>query len=435
MADQPQLTSRATVVLVVNGAPITIEVNGTDAPITAGNFVDLVERGFYDGITFHRVVRQPSPFVVQAGDPQSKDPNFPTNLLGTAGFVDPATGQTRFIPLEIKSSGASQPTYNQLVNPPVQLPHNQGVISMARAQTLDSASSQFFITLANQPSLDGAYAVFGSVTSGFNFVDQIRQGDRISAARVTQGVIPSRSSAIITNVGLLNDLINFGNLANLPLGFTDLTNGDDVSTITGSIASLRALAGNDLVNGSNGNDVVNGNQGNDTLIGNDGSDYLRGGTDNDIVRGNNGNDILNGNRGNDLVDGGVGDDFIRGGQDNDTLIGGSGNDYLLGDFGVDLLTGGSGADTFLLRTDTNFGVTNLALADLITDFNPNEGDRIGVVGNINFSDLLFTTSGSDTQIKLNSGDILGLVQGISPQVVQGATFVASLGDLAVTRIG
>jgi peptidyl-prolyl cis-trans isomerase B (cyclophilin B) len=434
MAGVTQLTSQATVVMVVNGAPITITINGNDAPTTAGNFVELVERGFYDGISFHRVVRQPSPFVVQAGDPQSKDPNFPANLLGTGGFVDPDTGVTRTIPLEIKSRGASQPTYNQIVSPPVQLPHNRGVISMARAQALDSGSSQFFIALADQPGLDGSYAVFGNVTSGFDVVDRIVQGDRISAARVTQGVIPTRNSAIINNVGLLNDFVNLGNAANLPLGFNDLTNGDDVFTIASPLFSLRALSGNDLVNGSSGVDAINGNQGFDTINGNDGIDYLRGGTDGDVVRGGNGNDILNGNRGNDLVDGGEGDDFVRGGQEDDTLIGGSGNDYLLGDFGRDILTGGRGADTFLLRADTNVGVTNSNAADLITDFSTGELDFIGVIG-VNLSDLLYVQSGNDTQIKLNNGDILGVVQGVSASIVQGSTFVASSGDIALTRIG
>ena len=70
----PQLLGKATVVLQVNGQPITIEVNGVDAPVTAGNFVDLVNRGVYDGTSFHRVVREPDPFVVQGGDPLSQNP-------------------------------------------------------------------------------------------------------------------------------------------------------------------------------------------------------------------------------------------------------------------------------------------------------------------------------------------------------------------------
>ncbi|MEN9216523.1 MAG: peptidylprolyl isomerase, partial [Gloeomargarita sp. HHBFW_bins_162] len=63
----PCLNGKATVDMVVNGQTITLEINGEDAPVTAGNFVDLVQRGFYNNLTFHRVVREPQPFVVQGG--------------------------------------------------------------------------------------------------------------------------------------------------------------------------------------------------------------------------------------------------------------------------------------------------------------------------------------------------------------------------------
>src|SRR4028118_2289592 len=88
----PRLEGKATVVMTVKGAPITIELDGKNAPITAGNFVDLVQKGVYDGLVFHRVVREPQPFVVQGGDPQGKDPKFPVERLGTSGFIDPKTG-------------------------------------------------------------------------------------------------------------------------------------------------------------------------------------------------------------------------------------------------------------------------------------------------------------------------------------------------------
>lgn len=91
VAGLPTLNGPATVEMVVNGATITIEVDGDNAPVTAGNFVDLVNRGVYDGLVFHRVVREPQPFVVQGGDPQSKDPNVPAQALGTGSFVDPDT--------------------------------------------------------------------------------------------------------------------------------------------------------------------------------------------------------------------------------------------------------------------------------------------------------------------------------------------------------
>ena len=189
----PQLNGKATVVMTVKGSPITIEVDGTNAPVTAGNFVDLVNKGVYDGLVFHRVVRKPDPFVVQGGDPQSKDPKFPSARLGTGGFIDPATSKERMIPLEIKPKGAEQPIYSKTLESaritaaPV-LSHRRGAVAMARSQFPDSASSQFYFSLAELPFLDGSYAVFGNVTDGMNVVDQIEQGDRIDSAKVTQGL-------------------------------------------------------------------------------------------------------------------------------------------------------------------------------------------------------------------------------------------------------
>ncbi len=191
----PRLEGKATVIMTVNGAPITIEIDGEQAPVTAGNFVDLVERGVYDGLAFHRVVKDPQPFVAQGGDPQGKDPNFPIANLGTSGFVDPATGQKREIPLEIKLEDQPEPTYNKALGrqagystAPVILPHRRGAIAMARSQAPNSASSQFYFALADLGFLDGDYAVFGYVTSGMDVVDAIKQGDRINSAKVASGL-------------------------------------------------------------------------------------------------------------------------------------------------------------------------------------------------------------------------------------------------------
>lgn len=181
----PQLEGMATVELTVNGSPITIEINGTDAPTTAGNFVDLVNRGVYDGLVFHRVIPG---FVAQGGDPQGKDPDF-GGQLGTGGFVDPETGSERRIPLEIKMAGDSDPTYSTArLGGNVALKHDRGVIAMARSAMPDSASSQFYIALEDLPSLDGDYAVFGKVTNGMDVVDGIKQGDRIETVKVTEGI-------------------------------------------------------------------------------------------------------------------------------------------------------------------------------------------------------------------------------------------------------
>ncbi|NET03772.1 MAG: peptidylprolyl isomerase [Symploca sp. SIO2B6] len=180
----PRLEGTATVVMTVKGSPITIEVNGNEAPITAGNFVDLVKRGFYNGLVFHRVVREPQPFVVQGGDPKGN---------GTGGFVDPETSQDRNIPLEIKPQGTDTPLYSQTfqmakISVPPELTHTRGAVAMARSQMPDSASSQFYFALTELPFLDGSYAVFGQVTEGMEIVDEIQQGDRIDSAEVTQGL-------------------------------------------------------------------------------------------------------------------------------------------------------------------------------------------------------------------------------------------------------
>ena len=192
-AGLPVLEGMATVEMVVNGSPIVMEIDGTKAPITAGNFVDLVNRGVYDGLVFHRVVRDPEPFVVQGGDPQSKDPSVPAQQLGTGSFIDPDSQAPRYIPLEIMPAGAAEPFYSKTfeeasITEAPELAHTRGAVAMARSQAVDSASAQFYITLAELPFLDGSYAVFGYVTSGMDVVDAIQQGDRIESARVVSGL-------------------------------------------------------------------------------------------------------------------------------------------------------------------------------------------------------------------------------------------------------
>jgi peptidyl-prolyl cis-trans isomerase B (cyclophilin B) len=183
----PRLEGTATVEMTVNGSPITIEVDGKNAPITAGNFVDLVDRGVYNGLTFHRVVKDPQPFVAQGGDPKGN---------GSGGFVDPETKRERNIPLEIMLKGQNEAVYSKSigqqggarVQPQVVLPHKRGAIAMARSGMPDSASSQFYFALSDLSFLDGDYAVFGYVTSGMDAVDQIQQGDRIDSAKVVSGL-------------------------------------------------------------------------------------------------------------------------------------------------------------------------------------------------------------------------------------------------------
>ncbi len=184
----PRLEGNAVVQMTIKGSPVTIEIKGEDAPITAGNFVDLVERGFYDGLIFHRVVTDPKPFVAQGGDPKGN---------GTGGFIDPDTQQERRIPLEIKLKGDETPTYSKalgqqgsgtVASQPVVLKHERGAVAMARSGMPDSASSQFYFALSDLEFLNGDYAVFGKVTQGMDVVDAIKQGDRIDSAKVVSGL-------------------------------------------------------------------------------------------------------------------------------------------------------------------------------------------------------------------------------------------------------
>ena len=137
---------------------ITVELDGDAAPETVKNFVSLAESGFYDGLTFHRII---DGFMIQGGDP---------NGDGTGGSEET-------IPGEFSANGFDNP-----------LSHTRGTISMARSQDYDSASSQFFIMQEDTPSLDGQYAAFGHVTSGMEVVDAICQ-DAVNGD--ANGVLPA----------------------------------------------------------------------------------------------------------------------------------------------------------------------------------------------------------------------------------------------------
>lgn len=188
----PCLKGTALVQLTTSKGTVELSLDGDAAPLTAGNFVDLVRRGAYNGTLFHRVVKQPIPFVVQGGDPQSSNPNTPVDLLGTGSFVDPASGQPRLIPLELSLDGETKPRYGEIAVGPGQqsrlkLQHERGALAMARSNDPNSASAQFYIALRALPELDGRYAVFGRVTKGMDVVDRIDQGDKLISAKVLQG--------------------------------------------------------------------------------------------------------------------------------------------------------------------------------------------------------------------------------------------------------
>lgn len=191
-SDVPCLSGEAVVVLETSRGKVTLQADGEAAPLTAGNFVDLVRRGVYDGTSFHRVVRDPVPFVVQGGDPRSADAKVPASQYGTGNFIDPETGEARLIPLELRRRQSQELVYGSPIVSPtasgeLMLTHARGAVAMARSADPNSASAQFYIALEALPELDGRYAVFGKVTDGMEVVDRIQQGDRVLRARVVSG--------------------------------------------------------------------------------------------------------------------------------------------------------------------------------------------------------------------------------------------------------
>lgn len=188
-ANLPQLKGRATIEMETDKGNITLVVDGYSAPVTAGNFVDLVERRFYNGLEF---TRSEESYVLQAGDPPGPE----------VGFINPDTGRYRNIPLEVLVKGDKLPTYaitledaGRFRDQPV-LPFSAyGAIAMARSESdPNNASSQFFfflfepeLTPAGLNLLDGRYSVFGYVTEGKDVLRELRQGDKIISAKVVEG--------------------------------------------------------------------------------------------------------------------------------------------------------------------------------------------------------------------------------------------------------
>lgn len=139
-----------------NGDRIEIELYPQVAPNTVKNFISLINKGFYDGLTFHRVIPG---FMIQGGDPNG-------NSSGGPGY-------------SIKGEFAANGFKNDLK-------HERGVISMARSDEYDSAGSQFFIMVGDAPYLDGVYAAFGRVVKGMEAVDKIVNAERDEADKPYQ---------------------------------------------------------------------------------------------------------------------------------------------------------------------------------------------------------------------------------------------------------
>ncbi len=146
---------------------IAVELDADEAPITVTNFVDLVEEGFYDGLTFHRII---DGFMIQGGDPNG----------------DGSGGSSRTIKGEFSSNGVDN-----------SIDHVRGVISMARSSLPNSASSQFFIVQEDSPHLNGEYAAFEHVTSGMEIVDAICEDVQVED---TNGTVLPENQPVITSI-------------------------------------------------------------------------------------------------------------------------------------------------------------------------------------------------------------------------------------------
>ena len=147
------------VITVKDYGDIKLVLDGDTAPITVKNFVELAKSGFYDGLTFHRIIKGFMPgFVIQGGDPAGN---------GTGGSDKTIRG-------EFSKNGVEN-----------NISHKRGVISMARSQDNNSASSQFFIMHEDGDYLDGSYAAFGHVTEGMDVVDKIAENTPVTDSNGT----------------------------------------------------------------------------------------------------------------------------------------------------------------------------------------------------------------------------------------------------------
>jgi peptidylprolyl isomerase len=186
----PQLLGRATVALETNKGELEIVVDGYSAPVNGGNFVDLVQRGFYDGLDFNRAEDF---YILQAGDPPGE----------ADGFIDPDTNEYRAIPIEVLVEGDELPVYGETLEElgryldvPA-IPFNSyGAVALARpAEDPNGGSSQFFffkfdteITPPGYNLMDGRYSVFGYLTEGKEVLEELTAGDKIISAKVVKGI-------------------------------------------------------------------------------------------------------------------------------------------------------------------------------------------------------------------------------------------------------
>lgn len=158
-------------IVIKDKGTIKAELDADSAPITVTNFVDLAKEGFYDGLTFHRIMEG---FMMQGGDPEGN---------GTGGSDETIKG-------EFESNGVEN-----------NISHKRGVLSMARAQDPDSGSSQFFIVHEDSTFLDGDYAAFGHVTEGMEIVDEICENAEVID---NNGTVKSGTEPVIETVKVVD---------------------------------------------------------------------------------------------------------------------------------------------------------------------------------------------------------------------------------------
>ncbi|WP_438982455.1 peptidylprolyl isomerase [Vulcanococcus sp.] len=188
-ADLPRLLGRATVEIETTQGTVIAVVDGYNAPITAGAFVDLVQKGFYDGLPF---TRAEDFYVLQTGDPKGPD----------TGYLDPTTKTERTVPLEIMVPGEAEPFYNATFEDlglftaqPVLPFATLGTLGWAHSdEALNDGSSQFFfflyeaeLTPAGLNLVDGRYSAFGYVVDGFDVLEELGIEDGIVKAKVIEG--------------------------------------------------------------------------------------------------------------------------------------------------------------------------------------------------------------------------------------------------------
>ena len=167
----PEYQPNGDEVAVINTSKGTIKVQlaGKDAPIHVGNFVDLAQKGFYDNIKFHRYVPG---FVIQGGDPNTRELTTEEVIETVASpFSKLGTGGPGYC---IKEEYTTNP-HNE---------HYKGTLAMARSANPDSAGSQFYFCLEDQPMLDSGYTVFGQTIEGQDVIDALRVGDVIDSIEI-----------------------------------------------------------------------------------------------------------------------------------------------------------------------------------------------------------------------------------------------------------